>query len=182
MDKDYDALFAALQPAAPGQNLDRTIESKSDLILQYTFSGAGWLRGWGSSGTVNDLSSNRYNATTNCSITTGGMNFIDGCSVSTPLTSKGHDYTLSFSFKQTSKTPGPLFIGPDSELRSGNGTSGNVMLISAGNAFALNYSLPIGRWVDASLVGRGNRTFFAVDGTREMEFIAKIGINGEYFE
>lgn len=56
------------------------------------------------------------------------------------------------------------------------------MLISAGNAFPLNYSLPVGEWVDASLTARGNRTFFSVDSGREMEFTGKIGINGEFFE
>jgi hexosaminidase len=109
------------------------------------------------------------------------MQFTDGCSVTTPLTSKGHGYTLSFTLKQTSSTPGPLFSGPDSELRSGNGTFSKVMLVSAGNAFPLNYSLRVGEWVDASLIARGNRTFFAVDGGSEMEFMAKIGINGESF-
>jgi hexosaminidase len=53
------------------------------------------------------------------------------------------------------------------------------MLVSAGNAFALNYSLPIGHWIDASLIGRGNQTFFSVDGGDEMEFKTHIGVNGE---
>ncbi|KAK5126065.1 hypothetical protein LTR85_011420 [Meristemomyces frigidus] len=55
------------------------------------------------------------------------------------------------------------------------------MLLSAGNAFALNYSLPVGVWTDAALIARGNRTFFAVDGGEEMEFTAKIGVNGASF-
>lgn len=55
------------------------------------------------------------------------------------------------------------------------------MLVSAGNAFPLNYSLPVGTWVDASLIGRGNRTFFSVDNGTEMEFLTKVGVNGESF-
>lgn len=56
------------------------------------------------------------------------------------------------------------------------------MLVSAGNAFALNYSLPVGEWVEAKLMGRGNRTFFAVAGMEdEMEFRTVVGVNGERF-
>ena len=55
------------------------------------------------------------------------------------------------------------------------------MLMAAGNAFPLNYSLPIGQWVDASLIGRGNRMVFSVDGGKQMEFTGKIGIKGESF-
>ena len=182
MNEDYDGLFEALQPAAPGQNLDRNVRSKSDPILKYVFSSRSWPAASHSSEHVRDLSGNHYDAQTNCSIANGALQFTGDCSISTPLTSKGHDFTLSFTMKQTSNTPGSLFTGPDSELRSGNGTSDRLMLISAGNAFPLNYSLPVGQWVDASLIGRGNRTFFAVDGSNKMEFTAKIGINGEYFE
>ena len=99
----------------------------------------------------------------------------------TPLKSKGGEYTLYFKVKQTSKTPGPIFTGPDSELRSGNGTSDKVMIVSAGNAFALNYSLPVGDWVDAALIARGNQTFFRVSGKKEHEFLAIVGVNGERF-
>jgi hexosaminidase len=180
-DGDYDALFATLQPAAPGQNLDRDVVSKSSLILRYIFSPKPRPWSWGQRDVIKDLSGNHYDGKTNCSVVKGAMQFTDGCSVTTPLTSKGHGYTLSFTLKQTSSTPGPLFSGPDSELRSGNGTFSKVMLVSAGNAFPLNYSLRVGEWVDASLIARGNRTFFAVDGGSEMEFMAKIGINGESF-
>ena len=181
-DFDYDDLFAALQPASPGQNLDQVVVSKSDLILRYIFTPKPRPWGWGQSDVVKDLSGNHYDCKTTCSIVKDALQFTSGCSVTTPLTSNGHGYTLSFTMKQTSNTPGPLFRGPDRELRSGNGTSTKVMLISAGNAFPLNYSLPVGDWIDASLIARGNRMFFAVDGGREMEFTGKIGINGEYSE
>jgi hexosaminidase len=181
-DCEYDDLFAALQPVAPGQNLDRDVASKTSLILRYIFSPKPRPWAWGQSDEVKDLSGNHYNGKTNCGIVEGALQFVSGCSVTTPLTSKGRGYTLSFTMKQTSSTPGPLFRGPDSELWSGNGTSSKVMLISAGNAFPLNYSLPVGEWVDASLTARGNRTFFSVDSGREMEFTGKIGINGEFFE
>lgn len=199
-DNDYDDLFAALQPLAPGQNLDRDVPSKSETILKYKFvpSPQPWAGGQG--GEVKDLSGNGYNGKTDCSIVKGAIRFRDGCSVTTPLTSKGMDYTLSFDLKQTADVPGPIFSGPDSELwsgkpkpssfpksderitnipRPGNGTSSQVMLISAGNAFPLNYSLPVGQWLHASLIGRGNQTFFSVNGRNEMEFKTHIGVNGE---
>lgn len=179
-DQDYDALFAALQPAAPGQNLDRTIPTKSSTILRYKFTPSPKPDAAKPSNTVKDLSSNGYDANTDCSIADGAMQFRDGCSVTTPLTSKGRNYTLFFTLKQTAATPGPLFSSEDAILASGNGSSGAVMMISGGNAFPLNYSLPVGRWMDASLIARGNRTFFAVDSGKEMEFTAKIGVNGEF--
>ena len=142
---------------------------------------------------LEDLSGNNYHATTSCgfSVATEGvqaLSIANGCSISTPLTSKGNDYTLSFSVRQLSSSkPGPIFTGPDSELWSGNGTSTQVMFMSAGNAFALNYTLPAEEWVDASVIGRGNQTFFkaATQGgggiEEEMEFTTTVGINGESF-
>ncbi|KXT11042.1 hypothetical protein AC579_7319 [Pseudocercospora musae] len=169
----YDRIYATLQCAAPAQNLDRRVPSKTSTIFSYDFAHEGSL--------VGDLSENGYDAQTDCKSSDGALHVTDGCKLMTPLTSKGGEYTLSFKVKQTSKEPGPIFTGPDSELRSGNGTSDKVMIVSAGNAFALNYSLPVGDWVDAALIARGNQTFFRVDGTNEHEFLAIVGVNGERF-
>ncbi|KAK5175861.1 uncharacterized protein LTR77_001001 [Saxophila tyrrhenica] len=180
LDSDYDDLFNTLQPAAPGQNLDRTIPSQSPTIFAYDFTPSPQPAIAANQPTViKDLSGNGYYAHTNCSILPSGLRLTDNCSLLTPLHSKGANYTLTFTLRQTSRTPGPLFSGPDSALWSGNGTSTSLMLVSGSNAFPLNYSLPLDQWVDASLVGRGNRTFFQVDGGREMEFKTHIGVNGE---
>ncbi|KAI7499177.1 hypothetical protein KC367_g4700 [Hortaea werneckii] len=174
-EQQYDDVFETLQAAAPAQNLDRKVSSKTDTILQYDLSSV-------EKGVVRDTSGNQYDGHTDCRTSNGSLIFDRHCSLTTPLSSKGQDYTLSFSALQHKDSPpGPLFTGPDSELRSGNGTSSQLMLVSAGNAFALNYTLPIGVWTDAALIGRGNRTFFAVDGGEEMEFTTTIGINGESF-
>jgi hexosaminidase len=172
-EEQYDQIFETLQAAAPAQNLDRRIPSKSATILDYTFES--------NAGTVTDQSGNGYDAKTDCKVSDGSVWITGGCAVTTPLTSKGQDYSLSFQVRQTSDRVGPIFTGPDSELRSGNGTSTALMLVSAGNAFALNYSLPVGEWVDASLIGRGNQTFFSVGKGTEMEFTTKVGVNGERF-
>lgn len=179
-EQQYDQIYTTLQLAAPGQNLDRRVVSQSSTIFEYAFDATPTPYG-GKTTAVKDLSGNGYDAHTTCSIVDGALEFAKACAVTTPLTSKGRNYTLSFALKQASKTPGTLFKGPDSELRSGNGTSSQVMLVSAGNAFALNYTLPVGKWVDASLIARGNRTFFSIDNGTEMEFLTKVGVNGERF-
>ncbi|KAH7021360.1 glycoside hydrolase superfamily [Microdochium trichocladiopsis] len=200
-EEEYDLVFPILQAAAPAQNLDRSLKSQGSTILEYKFAdgfakpaarGVDVKRA--SEVAVEDLSGNAYHATTSCGFSavddghhTPALSITNECSVNTPLTSKGNDYTLSFAIRQLpSSKPGPIFTGPDSELWSGNGTSTQIMVVSAGNAFALNYSLPVGEWVNASLIGRGNQTFFSVatqdggDG-EEMEFTTTIGINGESF-
>lgn len=178
-DEDYDGLFAALQPVAPGQNLDRAVPSKGDTVLKYDFVQSAPSEG----GTVEDLSGNAYNGHTSCSVDSGGSLQLDSdCSLTTPLRSLGHPFTLSLTLYQDHSSPsGAILSGPDSALLSGNGSSSAITLVAAGNAFALNYSLPAEQWVDAKLIGRGNQTFFQVDEEEEMEFLTEIGVNGESF-
>lgn len=184
-EEEYTTIYEKLQIAAPGQNLDRRVESKTSTILSYRFTmKPPPYYGYKSfnDSVIKDLSGNGYDAKTNCSMGNGTLLFSKGCAVSTPLKSKGLNYTLSFTLKQTTNaTGGAIFTGPDSELRSGNGTSTKLMLISAGNAFALNYSLPVGEWVDASLIGKGNQTFLSVNNGTAMEFQTIVGVNGERF-
>ncbi|KAK5111916.1 hypothetical protein LTR62_004648 [Meristemomyces frigidus] len=171
----YDAIFEILQASTPAQNLDRTIKSKTSTILHYDFASDD-----NSSGVVQDLSGNSYDGHTTCWIANNSIHFDNNCSLTTRLTSKGRNYTLTFDIHPNGVDV-PLFTSPDSQLRSGNGSSTQIMLFSAGNAFALNYSLPLNTWTQASLVGRGNQTFFAVDGGEEMEFTTTIGVNGAFF-
>ncbi|KAH9817761.1 glycoside hydrolase family 20 protein [Teratosphaeria destructans] len=180
-ESQYDQIFAVLQASAPAQNLDRTIKSNGSLIVEYNFGDLSLEPG--GSYSIADMSGNGYNAWSTCSsCTDSSLIFTKNCAVSTPLTSKGRNYTLSFSVMQNPESPpGPLFSGPDSELWSGNGSSTEIMLISAGNAIALNYSLASGVWTDLSLIGRGNRRFLSVDGSGEMEFTTKIGVIGNSF-
>ena len=102
-----------------------------------------------------------------------------GCLVATPLTTKGRNYTLSFSINPTSDTPGTLFSGSDSALVAGNGSITNVLLITGGIAYPLNYSLPLNTWTDVSLVGCNNATYLNVSSAGEAakvyEFTTTIG-------
>ncbi|KAL1965254.1 hypothetical protein VTN77DRAFT_5856 [Rasamsonia byssochlamydoides] len=173
LEDDYASIFDTLHAEVPAQNLDRAIPSKSSTIVQYSFTDG--------STKIKDLSGNGYDATTNCSVSKSAISLTPSCSISTPLGSKGRNYTLSFSVYPTANTTGALFTGPDSALLSGNGTSPEIMLVAAGNAFALNYSLPLNTWTHASLIGRGNQTFFGLGNGTELEFLTKIGVDGEYF-
>jgi hexosaminidase len=94
--------------------------------------------------------------------------------------SKGRNYTLSFSVKPTSSTPGTLFSSSTSSLLARNCTSLIVMLATGGNAYVLNYTLPVNRWMDDGLVGINNATYLSVSppGSSDSitcEFTATIG-------
>jgi hexosaminidase len=175
---EYLSVFDRLQAAVPAQNLDRQIPSKSGTILHYNFDEQ--------SDTVIDHSGNGYDGKVNgCKVSNSALHLANGCYLETPLESKGRDYALSFKVKPTSQTPGTLFSGPDSVFVNGNGTISNLTLISGGNPYSLNYTLPTNVWTDVSLMGRGNATLLTVSGSgiksQTMEFLAKIGVNGESF-
>lgn len=174
LEADYYQIFDTLHAAVPDQNLDRSIPSKGSTIVDYNFSTK-------SSNKIKDKSGNGYDATTNC-VVNKSLKLTSSCTLKTPLGSKGRNYTLSFSIKPTSTSHGPIFTGPDSALWYGNGSSDAVMMVAAGNAFALNYTFPVGKWTDASLIARGNQTLLSVGspGT-EMEFLTIVGVNGASF-
>ncbi|KAJ5632824.1 hypothetical protein N7490_009163 [Penicillium lividum] len=175
---EYLSVFDSLHAAVPGQNLDRAIPSTSDTILHYTFDDY-------ESTSLADQSGNGYHGTVHgCKVADNTLYLADGCYVETPLGSKGRDYTLSFRVKPTSHTPGILFAGPDSTFVNGNGTITNATLISGGNPYSLNYTLPINVWTEVSLIGNGNATLLTVSGkgtSTTMEFLTKIGVDGNSF-
>jgi hexosaminidase len=173
---EYDTVVGKLHERAPAQNLDRTIESKSAIIVRYSFNQSSPNA---TADIVKDLSGNGYDGTTNCSISSASLQVRNGCSLALPLASKGEDYTLSFSVKPASGSIGPIFSGQDSVLQSSNSS---LDLVSSGYAYALNYSLPIGTWTQAKVIRNGNRTFFSADDSPKMEFITRVGVNGERFE
>lgn len=173
--EEYNQVFEKLEAEVPGQNLDRRVDSKGETILKYDFCNTKDKK-------VRDSSGNNYDGELSGAEVKDDALVLDGngC-LKTPLSSKGRNYTLSFDVKPESKDPGTLFDGKDSTLLNGNGTSPNITMVAAGNAFALNYSLPVNEWTHAKLIGRGNQTFFAVNDKPEMEFLTKIGWNGVQF-
>ncbi|ETS74157.1 hypothetical protein PFICI_14023 [Pestalotiopsis fici W106-1] len=176
----FPGVFTLLHPTIPGQNLERTIPSISEVIVNYTLAQSTNS----TSNLIEDISGNSYTAESDCDWTedsTGGpaLAISDGCSVVTPLDSKGRNYTLSLSLlvdSLTDATNATLLYGRDSALM----LTPNITLFAAGNYFRLNATVPEGEWFDLKLVERGNRTYAAVDDGEEMEFLAVMGINGIY--
>jgi hexosaminidase len=177
----FQGVFDVLHPKIPAQNLERAIVSQSDVIFNYTLAGPGNS----TANSIADTSGNAYTAYTDCyaansSTSQPALSVSAGCSVVTPLDSKGRNYTLTASLlvgSLTSPTNATLLSGRDSVLM----LTPNITLFAGGNHFRLNATVPQGTWFDLALIGRGNRTFATVDGGEEMEFLAQMGINGEYF-
>lgn len=186
---EYTTIFETLHAAIPGSNLDRRIPSLTPTIYAYNFTSPAFPTN--NKSLIPDSSGNNYHAINNgCFTSNGSLTLTPKCSISTPFTSKGRNYTLSFTIKPTTSNPGPLFSGSGSILAAGNGTSNKVMMISGGNAYALNYTLPIGVWTSVSLVGAGRETWFVTKGgngtvEKEEEFhqflVQPLGVNGDSF-
>jgi hexosaminidase len=177
----FGAIFDVLHAKVPAQNLERTIPSQSDIIFNYTLAELGSV----AMSSIADTSGNAYTAHTDCSgaeDSTGmpALSVSDGCSLVTPLDSKGRNYTLTVSLlidSLTNPTNATLLSGRDSVLM----LTPNITMFAGGNYFRLNATVPQGTWFDLALIGRGNRTYAAVDGGPEMEFLTQMGINGVSF-
>ena len=158
---EFDSIFETLQAATPGQNLDRRVSSRSTTIFSYEMSSTFWSWLFQE---IYDKSGNGYDATMKgaCTVSNSVLTLKRGCAVKTPLTSKGKNYTLSFSVKPTSSSPATLFSGAASSLLAGNGSISNVMFVTGGNAYILNYTLPVNTWTDVSVIGINNATYLSV--------------------
>ncbi|PWY96657.1 beta-hexosaminidase [Aspergillus sclerotioniger CBS 115572] len=179
LEAEYDYVFNSLHATIPAQNLDRSIPSTSDLIFHYPCTTTNTTS---TQCLIPDTSGNNYHAHLHgagCTLTNHTLFLNETCHLTTPLQSKGRNYTLSFSINPSTSHPGILFSGLDSTLLNGNGSISNITLVSGGNPYSLNYSLPVGVWTDVKLMGRGNRTLLSVNGGMEMEFLARLGVNGE---
>jgi hexosaminidase len=177
---EYNSVFEKLQAAAPAQNLDRRVVSKTSTIFSYDFSNTLFSLIFQK---VYDKSGNGYDASVkgDCSVFNSILTLKSGCSLATPLTTKGRNYTLSFSVKPASSTPGTLFSGAASSLLAGNGSINNVMLVTNGFSYILNYTFPVNSWTDVKLIGINNATYLSTTPTGSSdesvhEFTATLGI------
>ena len=71
-------------------------------------------------------------------------------------------------------------------MLAGNGSLSNVMLVTNGNAYVVNYTLPLNTWTDIRLVGINNATYLSAtpaDSNDESvyEFTATLGIYDNSF-
>ncbi|KAL9096215.1 MAG: hypothetical protein Q9165_001738 [Trypethelium subeluteriae] len=185
---EFSPVFSQLHRYIPAQNLDRSIPSKSPSIVQYSVSSMSASPSNTTETTIHDASGNGYDAETSCSLTDSGSLAINpSCSFTTPLSSKGRNYTLTISLvidELQDPTNATIISGTDSSLM----LTPNITLFASGNYYRLNSSLPLGKPVDLAIVGKGNQTFARVSGAEpigdtsaQQEFLTQIGINGEYF-
>ncbi|KAL1895630.1 hypothetical protein Sste5346_005099 [Sporothrix stenoceras] len=196
----FNRVFAKIHPYTPGQNLERRIPSNGPVVFNYTFDKLPALQ---SANTLSpsplltrvvDTSPNGYDAETDCSISTetladGSSTFVNitpDCSLRTPLTSKGRNYTLALSLRITSKddpTNTTLLSGRDSALM----LTPTLTLFASGNYYRLPPSkISFDDWVDVRIISRGNQTFAEMTPsssshgtTIRQEFRAEIGLHGD---
>lgn len=177
LESEFDSVFDSILTGVVGENLDRRIESNSDIILSYNFTGHNER-----TKTVKDISGNNYDAISHgCQFGDSTLHLSGGCYLETPLGSKGRNYSLSFSVNPRANS-GVLFSGPDSTLFAGSGSDGNVTLMASGITLTLDYSLPLNTWTDITLSGLGPATYLSfseADGSvGTMEFLTKFEPNG----
>ncbi|KAL4879549.1 beta-hexosaminidase [Aspergillus karnatakaensis] len=158
LEGQYDAVIESLRDVIPGQNLDRKVESKSNLVLQYALDTP--QRGT----KVKDRSGNNYHGTLrgDCHIGKNGLRLSETCQLNTALLTLGRNYTLRLEVHPTSSSPGTLFTGPDSTLVSGTTSENAVTMISGLHPYSLNYTLPVNRWTRVELIGKGESTYLKV--------------------
>ncbi|CAH0003798.1 unnamed protein product, partial [Clonostachys byssicola] len=185
-EKEYESIVDELIISAPGQNLDRRIQSETDVIFDYHFDAVPGHQNQSQAASeiILDRSGNGHDATNRgCIVNQSAIHFSNGCFLETPLSSKGRNYSLSFWIKpENSAGPAMLFSGSDSALYSGYGNASNITLVSGTQPYFLNYTLPVGKWSHVVLSGHGKRTFFTVSEERSshrtMEVLVKVEPNG----
>ncbi|MBE3043896.1 hypothetical protein IMZ48_15240 [Candidatus Bathyarchaeota archaeon] len=164
----FDSIFEALNKKVPNQDFERAIPSKGETIFEYDLSAV-------EGETVKDKSENGYDATTSCKAEGSALAITPDCTLTTPLGSKGRDYTLTLDLKVDSvadDTNATLVRGRDSDLM----ITPHITLFASGFHYRLDSGIPLGEEVTLEIIGRGEQTFAVVtkaDGKRgkEMEFV-----------
>ncbi|KAI0429943.1 beta-hexosaminidase [Xylaria sp. FL1042] len=198
LEGEFATVFPALRASVPAQNLERSIPSKGSTIFRYGSESRDPTdvgpRDTSSDRRVGDLSGNGYDAITNCAQTSNNTLLITPtCSLKTPLSSKGRNYTLSVKLYIDSieKQDATILSGEDSTLM----LTPNISLFASGNYYRLNSTLPLKTWVELSIIGRDQQTFAIIQETSLQEpfpsaspdisvaeeFQAVLGINGQLF-
>ncbi|KAK6818899.1 beta-hexosaminidase [Apiospora arundinis] len=192
-ESEFASVLNALHPKIPGQNLERSIPSKSSKIFGYDFRKAG-----ADQKQLEDSSGNGYHASTDCPFSAesgAGLDISNGYAAEL----QGRDYTLSLDLKVdelANPTNATLLFGGDSVLM----LTPNVTLFASGTRYQSNSTIPLGRWVNLSITGKGSQTFASVktldkkrhvagvdlkrrvDNVRDTreEFLAILGVLGQF--
>ena len=183
---DFELTFEALRPYVPGQNLERAIPSKGKTVFNYTVTEARSKQELFR--VLKDTSPNGYDATTDCPTSKdGALQISPNCSVVTPLSSKGRNYTLVLDVKitnLTTPTNATLISGRDSSLM----LTPTLSYYASGIYYSLssNMTLAADTWTEVTVSGVGGRTFAklvsANNFTVTEEFITLMDISGNWFE
>ncbi|KAI0110339.1 beta-hexosaminidase [Nemania sp. FL0031] len=193
--EEFMASFPVLLDNVPDFFIERRQPSKTSIIVQYGVDSWTPVRKGPTSVdmVISDLSGNDADAMTNCPLIMPNHTILitSDCSIGTPLLSKGRDYalTLRLFISKLEKPDVTIISGSDSTLM----LTPNLTLFTAGNYYRLNTTVPLRKWIDLSIVGRGERTFASIKEVNvidpmveakavsrdEIEFLAVLGVNGE---
>lgn len=155
-EEEFNSGFPILQATIPGQNLDRRVPSKTDLVVAYDFLNiSGSTGGKASDGieiAVPDQSGNGY---------TGKV--VEEGIMDTPLTSKGLNYTLLLRLQASPSLvqEGDILIGPDDTFGVvQNGQGGFTFAFTSTNiTYPLgNYTLPLVAQPPPPTIASGNQS------------------------
>lgn len=163
---EFDGVFDKFGGRIPGENLERRVASKGEVVMNYTdFRGP----------EVADSSGNGYHGKTDCKASGGVLHMTRDCGLRTGLESKGRNYTLEMVIKVDGLSGDTVLVsGRDSVLM----LTPNITLFAGGNYFRLNRTVGLGKWLDLKVVARGARTYASVDG-EEDEFLAGVSNYGK---
>lgn len=172
----FESTFGKLIRRIPAQNLERYIASKGTTVLDYSFAAS-------TSGVVHDASGNEYHGETECQIKNGALQMTSDCSLDTPLSSKGRDYTLTLTVNIADVDGDPndatLVTGGDTVLK----LTPNLTFYTNGNYYRTGLAVPRNEWVGIKITGKGDRTFATVarvgGHANQEEFKTKMGIHHE---
>lgn len=164
--EQFDEVFLSLNRKVPAQDFERRVPSEGETIFEYDFESL--------SETVKDKSPNGYDAKTTCGASGSALSITPDCSLTTPLGSKGRDYTLTLDLKVdevADETDATLVRGRDSVLM----LTPNLTLFASGFHYRLDSGIPLGEEVTLEIIGHEAQTFAVVTqgGQRgeEMEFV-----------
>ncbi|KAF2265553.1 glycoside hydrolase [Lojkania enalia] len=178
---EFNTVLKVLHPIIPDQNLERRIPSRSPTILDYSLDRSSVVQ-VNRLGKILDLSGNGHDGWSNCSTTSNDSIAINSsCMLTTPLSSKGRDYTLSLGLllrNLDNPTNSTILSGADSSLM----LTPSITLFASGEYFRLRSTLPKNQRVELSIIARGRQTFAKINDGQEEEFLTKMGVNGERFE
>ncbi|KAM3580344.1 hypothetical protein VKS41_007011 [Umbelopsis sp. WA50703] len=169
---EFDNLYPLLNAAAPAQNLNRVVPSKSKVVLEYDF------KSNEHSNTAKDSSGNQYDGKAKNVEFEHSQAIFDGSSfIETALQSMGPPYTLSFGVTPK-HAGGVLFSGSDSVL-----LADTLTWNATGQLYTLNYTLPLNKETQVEIHATREYTFAYINNDRTPRYwYTELDIWGDYMQ